>query len=58
LFDLMRPSPLGAVGAGLAFVYGLAFGALRRSAGGLFTRWATHVLTDLAIVSIVLTLAH
>jgi membrane protease YdiL (CAAX protease family) len=50
--------PRGAVGVGLAFVYGAALGELRRRAGGLLIPWVTHVLTDLVIVSIVLALAR
>jgi membrane protease YdiL (CAAX protease family) len=50
--------PRGVIGVGLAFVYGLLLGALRRRAGGLLAPWAAHVLTDLAIATIVLTLAR
>ncbi len=50
--------PRGAAGVGLACLYGLALGALRRRAGGLLAPWIAHVLTDLVIYGIVLTLAH
>ena len=50
--------PRGAVGVGLACLYGLALGALRRRAGGLLAPWIAHVLTDLVIASIVLAIAH
>ena len=50
--------PRGAVGVGLAFVYGLALGALRRKTDGLLAPWIVHVLTDLVIFAIVLTLAR
>jgi membrane protease YdiL (CAAX protease family) len=50
--------PRGTVGVGLAFVYGLALGALRRKADGLLAPWIVHVLTDLVIFSIVLALAR
>jgi membrane protease YdiL (CAAX protease family) len=49
--------PRGMVGVGLACVYGLGLGVLRRKAGGLLAPWAAHVLTDLVIVTIVLALA-
>ena len=48
--------PRGGVGVGLTFVYGLALGMLRRRAGGLMAPFIAHVLTDLVIVTIVLTL--
>jgi CAAX protease family protein len=50
--------PRGAIGVGLAFVYGLALGGLRRKAGGLLAPWVAHVLTDIVIASIVLMLAR
>jgi membrane protease YdiL (CAAX protease family) len=50
--------PRGVIGVGLAFVYGLALGGLRRKAGGLLAPWVTHVLTDIVIVNIVLMLAR
>ena len=49
--------PRGTAGVFLAFVYGLMLGALRRRAGGLLAPWIAHVLTDIVIFSIVLTLA-
>lgn len=50
--------PRGLVGVGLAFVYGVVLGALRRRAGGLMAPFITHVLTDLVIVTIVLAVAR
>jgi membrane protease YdiL (CAAX protease family) len=49
--------PRGATGVGLACLYGLALGALRRRAGGLLAPWIAHVLTDLVVAGIVLALA-
>ena len=48
--------PRGVAGVGLTFVYGLVLGAMRRHAGGLMAPVITHVLTDLMIVTIVLSL--
>ena len=50
--------PRGLQGVGLTFIYGLVLGAIRRHAGGLVAVVVTHVLTDLAIVSIVLFLVN
>jgi hypothetical protein len=50
--------PRGVVGVGLAFVYGLLLGALRRRAGGLLAPWVAHVFTDLAIAGIMLALVR
>src|SRR5256712_2318719 len=50
--------PRGVAGVVLAFVYGIALGALRRMAGGLLAPWIAHVLTDIVIVSIVIALAR
>jgi membrane protease YdiL (CAAX protease family) len=50
--------PRGLVGLGLTFIYGLALGMLRRAAGGLMVPFLTHVLTDVAIFTIVLSLAR
>ena len=43
---------------GLTFVYGLVLGLLRRRAGGLMVPFITHVLTDIVIFTIVITLAR
>jgi membrane protease YdiL (CAAX protease family) len=48
--------PRGTAGVVLTFVYGLALGILRRRSGGLLAPWVTHVLTDIVIFAIVLTL--
>jgi CAAX protease family protein len=50
--------PRGTVGVGLAFVYGLVLGVLRRKTGGLVVPIFTHVLTDLVIVGIVIALVR
>jgi membrane protease YdiL (CAAX protease family) len=50
--------PRGVSGVGLAFAYGVALGALRRMTGGLLAPWIVHVLTDLVIFTVVLTLAR
>lgn len=46
--------PRGWVGVGLATVYGLMLGAVRRRSGGMLAPWIAHVLTDVVIASIVL----
>ena len=48
--------PRGVVGSGLTFIYGLALGTIRRHSGGLMAPVVAHVLTDLVIVAIVLSL--
>jgi hypothetical protein len=50
--------PRGAIGVGMAFVYGLALGALCRKTGGLLAPWIAHVLTDVAVAALVLALAR
>ncbi len=49
--------PRGWTGVGLATVYGAALGAIRIRAAGMLAPWIAHVLTDLVIVGIVLSLA-
>jgi membrane protease YdiL (CAAX protease family) len=49
--------PRGWIGVGLAAVYGLMLGAVRRRTNGLLAPFVVHVLTDLVIFTIVLTLA-
>ena len=46
--------PRGFAGIGLAFVYGLLLGLLRRRSGGMAVPVIAHTITDLAIVGIVL----
>ena len=46
--------PPGFAGIGLAFVYGLLMGILRRRSGGMAVPVIAHTTTDLAIVGIVL----
>jgi len=50
--------PRGWLGVGLAFIYGLFMGLIRRRAGGMFAPWIAHVLTDVVIAGIVLVLAR
>jgi len=50
--------PRGVAGVVLAFVYGVALGALRRMAGGLLAPWIAHVLTDIVIFSMVIALSR
>jgi membrane protease YdiL (CAAX protease family) len=49
--------PRGWLGVGLASIYGLLMGAIRRRAGGMFAPWIAHVFTDIVIAGIVLFLA-
>jgi membrane protease YdiL (CAAX protease family) len=46
--------PRGWIGVGLATVYGLMMGAIRRRSGGMLAPWIAHVLTDMVIASIIL----
>ena len=46
--------PRGVAGIGLTFVYGLVMGVLRRRSGGLMAPVVAHTVTDLMIVTIVL----
>lgn len=51
--------PRGIAGVGLAAIYGLMMGIVRRQAGGMLAPWIAHVGTDVAIGSILLsTLPH
>jgi len=54
----IRGFPRGWIGVGLACVYGLLMGAIRRRAGGMFAPWIAHVFTDVVIAAIVLFLAR
>lgn len=47
--------PRGPVGIGLATIYGLMMGVVRRRSGGLLAPWIAHVGADVAIGSILLT---
>ena len=38
--------PRGWLGVGLACIYGLLMGVIRRRAGGMFAPWIAHVFTD------------
>jgi hypothetical protein len=44
--------PRGWLGVGLATIYGLMTGVLRRRSGGLLAPWLGHVAVDVAIVAI------
>lgn len=46
--------PRGVPGIGLAFLYGLVLGVLRRRSGGLAVPVVTHLVTDLVIVWILI----
>jgi uncharacterized protein len=54
----LRGFPGGWIGVGLACIYGLLMGVIRRRAGGMFAPWIAHVLTDVMIAGIVLFLAR
>jgi membrane protease YdiL (CAAX protease family) len=48
--------PRGWIGVCLATIYGLMIGVVRVRAGGIFAPWLAHVLTDMAIVGILVIL--
>ena len=50
--------PRGWLGVGLACIYGVFMGFIRRRAGGMFAPWIAHVFTDVVIAGIVLLLAR
>ncbi len=50
--------PRGRVGVGLACIYGLFMGVIRRRAGGMFAPWIAHVFTDIVIAGILILLAR
>jgi uncharacterized protein len=54
----IRGFPRGWLGVGLASIYGLLMGVIRRRAGGMFAPWVAHVFTDIVIAGIVLFLAR
>ncbi len=54
----IRGFPRGWLGVGLAFIYGLLMGVIRRRAGGMFAPWIAHVFTDIVIAGIVVFLAR
>jgi uncharacterized protein len=54
----IRGFPRGWLGVGLACVYGLLMGVIRRRAGGMFAPWIAHVFTDVVIAGIVIFLAR
>ena len=49
--------PRGAIGIGLAAIYGLMMGIIRVRAGGMLAPWIAHVFADLTIIAILATLA-
>jgi membrane protease YdiL (CAAX protease family) len=49
--------PRGWVGVGLATIYGLAMGVVRRYSGGLLAPWVAHVLADIAVYAILAIIA-
>jgi len=54
----IRGFPRGLLGVGLAYIYGLLMGVIRRRAGGMFAPWIAHVFTDVVIAGIILFLAR
>ncbi len=54
----IRGFPRGWIGVGLAAIYGLLMGVIRRRALGMFAPWIAHVFTDVVIAGIVLFLAR
>ncbi len=50
--------PRGWVGVGLAFIFGILMGLIRRRSGGLLAPWTAHVCTDVVIVGIVVLFAR
>jgi membrane protease YdiL (CAAX protease family) len=54
----IRGFPRGSPGVGLACIYGLLMGVIRRRAGGMFAPWIAHVFTDVVIAGIVVFLAR
>jgi len=48
----IRGFPRGWLGIGLACIYGLFMGLIRRRAGGMFAPWIAHVFTDIVIAGI------
>ena len=54
----IRGFPCGWLGVGLACIYGLLMGLIRRRAGGMFAPWIVHVFTDIVIAGIVVFLAR
>jgi len=50
--------PRGWIGVGLACIYGLFMGVIRRRAGGMFAPWIAHVFTDVVIAAILILLAR
>src|SRR5436190_17187214 len=53
----IRGFPRGWLGVGLACVFGLFMGVIRRRAGGMFAPWIAHIFTDVVIAGIVIFLA-
>jgi len=53
----IRGFPRGWIGVGLACIYGILMGMIRRGAGGMLAPWVAHVFTDVVIAGIVITLA-
>src|SRR5438552_13851736 len=54
----IRGFPRGWLGIGLACIYGLLMGLIRRRAGGMFAPWIAHVFTDIVIAGILVFLAR
>jgi uncharacterized protein len=54
----IRGFPRGWIGVGLACIFGLLMGVIRRRAGGMFAPWIAHVFTDVVIAGILVFLAR
>ncbi len=50
--------PRGVTGVGLAVIFGILMGVIRRKSGGLLVPWGAHVCADIVIVAIVLLLGR
>ncbi len=50
--------PRGWIGVGLAVIYGIMMGMVRRRGQGMLAPWIAHVFTDISIAAIVLSLAQ
>ena len=57
LLHLGAGFPRGWIGVGLAMIYGILRGMIRRRAHGMLAPWLAHVCTDISIGVFVLTLA-
>ena len=54
----VRGFPRGWAGVGLATIYGVMTGGIRRRSGGMLAPWVAHVFTDIVIAGIVVMVAR